>query len=77
MNAFKALADALSHYGLPTTSGTYRTGVDAGEFMLMGTHSDGSWAFKHRFSRNYIYCSPKGELVVPMGGPFYQGTYDA
>lgn len=78
MNAFKTLAAALAHYGLPTANGPDRVGVDVGEFMLMGKNPDGSWAFKHRFSRNYLYCSPEGKLVVPCDNePFYMGTFDA
>jgi len=75
--AFNALTEALSHYGLPTSSGRDRTGVAPDEFMLMNVRRDGSFAFKHAGTRNYLICSPKGELVIPMGGPFCKGVFDA
>lgn len=77
--AFEVLAKTLESYRLPTKNGDYRTATP-GEFMYMGTPKMGingnPWhTFKHCDTRNYIWLSESGKLVVPCGGAFYGGVF--
>lgn len=81
---FKLLAKALKTYGLPVSGGKYRKGVDADEFMFMGLQTakvrgkdEDVYAFKHRDTRNYLYVTMDGKIIVPKGGPFAGGVFDS
>lgn len=48
----------------------------AGEFMLMHVDADGTQAFKHQATRNYIFLLPSGALYVPVTQEaFMRGTF--
>jgi hypothetical protein len=48
----------------------------AHEFMLMHVNADGTQAFKHSGSRNYIFLLPSGSLYVPVTQEaFMRGTF--
>lgn len=76
---FAHLGAALAVYGLPAGGGRYRTGVNAGEFMLMRVEA-GTAHFKHRPSRNYITLhthTGRPVLSIPGGAPFCGGIFPA
>ena len=69
------LQDAINNNRLPAEGGgTTKTTLD--EWMLMYINDDGTAAFKHCDTRNYIYIRPDGELIVPKtASPWMRGTF--
>jgi hypothetical protein len=48
----------------------------ASEFMLMHVEADGTQAFKHSSTRNYLFLLPSGALYVPVTREaFMRGTF--
>lgn len=46
------------------------------DFMLMQVRRDGTLAFKHCDSRNYVYVTPEGKLIIPeTNEPFQLGDF--
>jgi len=83
-SCFEELHEALKRWPLPTEDGGTR--IAAGwEFMLMNGFRlwearklNGTLAFKHRNTRNYIYFDQqRREIVIPEGEhPWRRGTFD-
>jgi len=69
------LQDAINNNRLPGyNGGTVRTTLD--DWMLMYLEANGTAAFKHRDTRNYIYVQSDGELVVPQtDSPWHRGVF--
>lgn len=76
--AFDFLTAALRSIGLPTSDRKYRMATPD-EFMFTGIEG-GRYMFKHVFTRNYLTLSVfngKPQIVIPYGGPFHGGVFDA
>jgi len=74
---FKKLEVALKDVLLGTSSGPSRS-PSASEFMLMSITDENAVAFKHHFSRNYLFLLPNGELYVPVTNEaFNRGYFDS
>ena len=74
---FADLSAQLSVRELPTSTGATRK-AHVGEFMLMAIGDKGEAQFKHRNTRNYVFITPAGKLVVPQTQEaFMQGFFDA
>ena len=72
--AFGALEEALEVTPLATSAGTTRI-ARAGEFMLMH-EKGGSFAFKHRDTRNYVVLHGNRLEVPARNAPFHRGEFD-
>jgi len=76
--AFGRLERALGEHSVPTEKGGRRY-AKADEFQLMHQNEDGSLAFKHNDTRNYLFVlagGKHGRLWWPVGGAFSGGTFD-
>jgi len=69
------LQDAINNNRLPAQDGgTKLTTIE--DWMLMHHEEDGTAAFKHRDTRNYIYIRQDGELIVPQTeNPWQRGRF--
>ncbi len=74
--AFERLEIALATFPpLPLEGGGVRKG-DAGDFMLMHENEDGSLAFKHSDTRNYLTLAADGTVdAADKGRAFWRGTF--